>query len=48
MAGGKKLQAICVIRFSNMGSASELESGLILSAEPATPEKQGRESGWVL
>lgn len=42
MAGGDKLQAICVIRFSNMESASKWESGLILPAEPATPGKQGR------
>lgn len=39
MAGGDNLQGICVIRFSNMESASEQESGLILSAEPATPGK---------
>lgn len=41
IAGGDKLQAICVIRFFNMENVSEYKSGLILSAELATPVKQG-------
>lgn len=40
VAGGDKLQAICVIRFSNMENASEYGSRLILSAELPTPGKQ--------
>lgn len=43
IAGGDKLQAICVIRFSNMENASLYESGLILSAELAAPGKQGED-----
>lgn len=43
IAGGDKLQAICVIRFSNMENASVYESGLILSAELAAPGKQGED-----
>lgn len=46
VAGGDKLQAICVIRFSNMENASEYGSGLILSAELATPGRQGGDMGW--
>lgn len=46
VAGGGKLQAICVIRFSNMENASEYGSGLILSAELATPGRQGGDMGW--
>lgn len=41
VAGGDKLQAICVIRCCNMENASEYQSELILSAELPTPGKQG-------